>query len=178
MERSYLESRVSWHKIKWRGGKLFKVAIIITIFEITEISSPRLIWTVRCGALKRRSISVIHVNRNLSRVSTQYLSVQEPEIKSFYWLYPQNWLILSYLSSHLEYFRNLTFIEFAYSLNGLGGKCWSWIPLQESTCKNTKPAHKAHQVEDLCNWWVHIREWVLGPNKPVHLMKEDKRITT
>jgi len=111
---------------------------------------------------------------------------QEPEIKSLCWVYPQNRLILSYLSPHLEYFRNLILlicplIEFAYSLNGLGGKCWSWIPLQESTCENTKQAHKAHQahqVEDLRSWWAHIREWVLGPDKHGHLIKGDKRITT
>jgi len=66
----------------------------------------------------------------------------------FCWVYPQNQLILSHLSSHQEYFCNLTWhicplIEFAYSLNGLGGKCWSWISLQESICENTKPAHKS-----------------------------------
>ena len=52
-------------------------------FEIAEISSPRLIWAVRCGALKRRSISFVHANTDLSCVCTQNISVQEPEIKSF-----------------------------------------------------------------------------------------------
>jgi len=47
------------------------------IFEIAEISSLRVIYTVRCGALKRRSISAVHISSDLSRVSPRNLSVEE-----------------------------------------------------------------------------------------------------
>jgi len=147
MERSYLESRVSWRDVKWRGGKLVK-AIITTIFEIAEISFRA--WSGMSDAVRWRDAP-----SQPSTSATTYLAYllnifqfRNLKLNRFYWVYPQNRLISSYLSSHLEYFRNLTWpicplIEFAYSLNGLGGKCWSWIPLQESTCENTKPAHKA-----------------------------------
>jgi len=139
---------VSWRDVKWRDGKLFK-AIITIIFEIPEISSPRPIWTVRCGALKRCSISAVHISSDSSRVSPRNLSVGgNLKLNRNCWVYPQNRLILSHLSPHQEYFRNLTWpicphIVFAYSLNGLEGKCWSSIPLQESTCENTKPANES-----------------------------------
>ena len=68
---------------EWRCGKLFKEAMITTISEIAEISSSRLIRAVRCGALKKRFILIVHVNDDLPRVSTQYLSVRESKIKSF-----------------------------------------------------------------------------------------------
>jgi len=51
MKRSYLESRVSWREIKWRCGKLFKGAIITTIFRDCRdlFPAPDLGRQMRCA---------------------------------------------------------------------------------------------------------------------------------
>jgi len=169
---------VSWRDVKWRGGKLFK-AIITTIFEIAEIYYPRLIWTVRCGALKRRSISAVHISSDLSRVSTRNLSVKESEIKS-------KLLSLSSKPTDLITFIILPDLYVRSSSSsthsmGWGANVGAGFPSRNPPAKipsQPTKAHQAHQVEDLRSWRAHIREWVFGPDKPSHLMKRDKRIMT